>query len=159
MNAGKCGILLLLDLSDTVVHELLLSECEKIRIEGSALAYLKSYLENRTFCVQIGETFSKKKTLERGVPQRIVLGPILFCSYTVELSYLLTERGVDFKLFADDTQLYLTLNDVQDTKTRLSDIMVDSGRSMNCKQLKLKENNSNNNLLFVIVIVEWSCYR
>lgn len=43
-------------------------------------------------------------------------------------------------MFGDDTQFYLTINDVQDTEARLSDIMVDMGRWMYCKQLKLNEN-------------------
>ena len=142
MDEGKCGILILLDLSaafDTVVHDILLRDCESIGIEGAALAYLKSYLENRSYCVQIGETLSEVKTLERGVPQGSVLGPVLFCIYTIELSYLLAQRGVVFKLFADDTQFYLSLGDVQNTEERLSAIMVDIGRWMNYKQLKLNE--------------------
>ena len=142
MDEGKCGILILLDLSaafDTVVHDILLRDCESIGIEGAALAYLKSYLENRSYCVQIGETLSEVKTLERGVPQESVLGPVLFCIYTIELSYLLAQHGVVFKLFADDTQFYLSLGDVQNTEERLSAIMVDIGRWMNYKQLKLNE--------------------
>ena len=47
-DEGKCGLLLMLDLSavfDSVVHSILLRACENIGIEGSALAYLRSYLE------------------------------------------------------------------------------------------------------------------
>ncbi len=54
MGEGKCGILILVDLRaafHTVVHELLLCDCEKIGIEGSTSAYLKSYLENRIYTV------------------------------------------------------------------------------------------------------------
>ena len=51
MDDGKCGILILLDLSaafDTVVHTLLLDDCKAIGIDGNALTYIQSYLENRT---------------------------------------------------------------------------------------------------------------
>ena len=54
MDEGKCGILILLDLSaafDTVVHSLLLNDCKSIGIEGSALEYIQSYLEDRTYRV------------------------------------------------------------------------------------------------------------
>lgn len=142
MDEGKCGILILLDLSaafDTVVHDILLHDCEKIGIEGAALAYIKSYLENRTYCVQISETLSEVKHLERGVPQGSVLGPILFCIYTIKLSHLLAKHGVVFKLFADDTQFYLSLSDVPHTEVKLSAVMLDIGRWMKCKQLKLNE--------------------
>ncbi len=49
MDEGKCGLLILLDLSaafDTVVHELLIMDCKSVGIDGDALTYL-SYLENR----------------------------------------------------------------------------------------------------------------
>ena len=105
MDEGKCSVLLLLDLSaafDTVEHDLLLQDCKNIGIVGDALDYLKSYLTGRTYRVQIGKVFSEKKCLRRGVPQGSVLGPILFCIYTAELSCLLQRHGVNFKLYADD---------------------------------------------------------
>ena len=61
MDEGKCGILVLLDLSaafDTVVHELLLDDLKNIGIEENALKYLENYLKDRKYCVQIGESFS-----------------------------------------------------------------------------------------------------
>ena len=97
LDEGKCGILILLDLSaafDTVVHSLLLKDLKAIGIEGEALDYLESFLINRTYCVQIEESFSRTKVLTRGVPQGSVLGPILFCIYTIELMYLLKNHGV-----------------------------------------------------------------
>lgn len=54
MDNGKCGILILLDLSaafDTVVHKLLLEDCKAIGISGNALAYLQSYLTDRTYSI------------------------------------------------------------------------------------------------------------
>ncbi len=82
MDEEKCGLLILLDLSaafDTVVHELVLMDCKSVGSDGDALNYLKSYLQNRQYCVQIGRPFSNKKTLNGGVPQGSVLGPVLFC--------------------------------------------------------------------------------
>ena len=142
LDDGKCAILILLDLSaafDTVVHDMLLNDCHNIGIEDEALQYLKSYLEGRTYCVQIGQSFSETRNLERGVPQGSVLGPVLFCIYTIELSYLLKSHGVRFKLFADDTQFYLSLENVGDTKQKIERIMSDIGKWMNSKQLKLNE--------------------
>ena len=143
LDEGKCGILILLDLSaafDTVVHSLLLKDLKDIGVECDALDYIESFLINRTYCVQIGESFSQAKVLTRGVPQGSVLGPILFCIYTIELMHLLENHGVLFQLFADDTQFYLSLGNVEDTERRINDIMVDVKRWMNSKQLKLNDN-------------------
>ena len=87
----------LLDLSaafDTVVHNFLLDDLRAIGITHGALNYLKSYLMNREYCVQIGDSLSDSRPLSRGVPQGSVLGPILFCIYTIELSLLLREHSV-----------------------------------------------------------------
>ena len=140
MDDGKCGVLILLDLSaafDTVVHDLLLDDCKTIGIDGDALVYLKNYLQDREYCVQIGNSFSGKRRLERGVPQGSVLGPVLFCIYTIGLSRLLENHGIAFQLFADDTQFYFTLNNVTRVEEKLSTIMEDVGNWMKSKHLKL----------------------
>ena len=143
MDDGKCGILILLDLSaafDTVVHSLLLEDLKAIGVEGDALDYLESFLVNRTYCVQIGKSFSRTKVLTRGVPQGSVLGPILFCIYTIELMHLLSKHGVHFQLFADDTQFYMSLGNIEDSERKINEIMIEVKRWMNSKQLKLNDN-------------------
>ena len=143
MDDGKCAVLVLLDLSaafDTVVHGLLLSDMESIGVEQEALQYLRSYLQNRRYCVQIGNAFSVCESLTRGVPQGSVLGPILFCVYTKGLSSVLQEQGVKFKLFADDTQLYLSVSDIENTTENLNRILQSVREWMDFKHLKLNEN-------------------
>ena len=43
-----------------------------------------------------------------GVPQGLVLGPVLFAMYTSPLGSICRSSSVEFQLFADDQQLYLS---------------------------------------------------
>ena len=140
LDNGKCAIMILLDLSaafDTVAHDILLEDCMNIGIDGNALDYLKSYLEGREYCVQIETSFSASRPLQTGVPQGSVLGPILFSIYTANLSCLLEKYGVEFKLFADDTQFYMTFDNVQQIENNLNTIMNEISKWMLSKKLKL----------------------
>lgn len=105
-------ILVLLDLSaafDTVDHSLLLRRLsERIGIKGIALDWFSSYLSERKQRVLIDDQFSEMFTVQYGVPQGSVLGPILFMLYLLPLRDLLRAQSVDYHLYADDTQLYLT---------------------------------------------------
>ena len=59
-------------------HELLIDDLMYIGVEGVALKWFKSYLENRSYHVIINGTISERRTLHRGVPQGCVLGPVVF---------------------------------------------------------------------------------
>ena len=123
-------IVLLLDLSaafDTIDHTVLLNKLLKdYGINGSAQQWIKSYLENRFFCVKIDDTLSSFLELLFGVPQGSLLGPILFILYIKALQKIAAKYGLDIQLYADDSQLYISfhpsrpseLADVQDRTNR-----------------------------------------
>ena len=76
---GLKPLAIFLDLSqafDTVAHQILLHRLELAGIRGKALEVFRSYLQDRTQKVRIGETLIKFKTVEFGVPQGTVLGPV-----------------------------------------------------------------------------------
>ena len=142
MDDGKCSILILLDLSaafDTVVHSILCSDLNRVGVVGDALELLKDYLQNRYYNVKIGNSLSNTKSLDRGVPQGSVLGPILFCIYTIELSHIMYKYGAQFRLFADDTQFYLTITNIEQVEEKITMIIADIKKWMDYKKLKLNE--------------------
>lgn len=113
IGENKVVLLVLLDLSaafDTVSHVLLLETLHRLGIRDTAFEWFKSYLDKRDQFVRVQTTDSDSKPLSWGVPQGSVLGPILFNIYSSSLGCLLRERKVGYHLYADDSQIYITVN-------------------------------------------------
>ena len=110
MDDSKATVLVLLDLSaafDTVDHNFLLERLKQCGISGTAQSWFKSYLEDRSQ-VHLHESSSASSSLRFGVPQGSVLGPILFTIYTIPLGEICRRHGVQYHLYTDDTQLYVS---------------------------------------------------
>ena len=52
---------------------------------------------------------STQRTLERGVPQGFVMGPLLYLLYTSPIADIIKSHKLEYHLYADDTQLYISL--------------------------------------------------
>jgi len=113
-NDRQVTVLIGLDLSaafDTVNHGILLEQLQlEFDVTGTPLAWLLSYLEGRTQSVKLGLHQSPVVKLEVGVPQRSVLGPLLFAVYCSPVGDIITDRGVLYHQYADDTQLHLAMS-------------------------------------------------
>lgn len=107
---NKCYLLsIFLDFSkafDTINHEILLMKLEHAGIRGSVLGWLSSYLENRKQFTVVNEYRSILRSVNTGVPQGSVLGPLLFLVYVNDMSK--SSTLFNFVHFADDTTLYVS---------------------------------------------------
>ena len=85
---------------------------------------------------------SAQATLRFGGPQGSVLGPVLFSVYIRGLVALLEAHGVKYHFYADDTQFYLQVENVDDTKGKIISIVSDIKIWMTKRKLKLNDGKS-----------------
>ena len=86
----------------------LLERLKQCGISGTGQSWFKSYLGDRSQKVHLHESGSASSSLRFGVPQGSVLGPILFTIYTISLGEICRRHGVQYHLYADETQLYVS---------------------------------------------------
>ncbi len=81
-----------------------------IGLRDLALRWVESYLTSRFQHVTVAGGKSTSQELRQGVPQGSVLGPVLFSIYTSPIGDIVKKYGLNYHLYADDTQLYLSFD-------------------------------------------------
>ena len=88
---------------DTVDHVILLKKLNCYGVDDRALAWFRSYLEDRQQVCYVNGVTSSMARITCGVPQGSILGPLLFLLYVNDFP-----KSLDYgmaRLFADDTNL------------------------------------------------------
>ena len=102
LNEKKIPFLLFLDLKkafDSVSHSILLRKLYHYGFRSPSFNLLQSYLTNRSICTKIDGKLSKPISIQYGIPQESVLGPLLFLIFVNDLPNV---SRFDTTLFADD---------------------------------------------------------
>ena len=96
---------------DTLNHDILLEKLFAYGVRGTPHNLIKSYLENRKQCIDFLGYKSSLLPTKLGVPQGSILGPLLSILYFNDL--LNMSKILKFILFADDTNLFYSNNDLE----------------------------------------------
>ena len=87
-----------------VSHSYLLSKLHNFNISGSLWLWLQAYLSTRSQFVSINNCYSDLLSVESGVPQGSILGPLVFIMFMNDLPNSITDS--EALLFADDTKCF-----------------------------------------------------
>ncbi len=87
---------------DSDNHRFLLAKLKSFGIDGAVVNWIKTYLSNRSYEVQIDGVLSEKAPCLSGVTQSLVIGPLLFLLRINDLSAALGDSAFRF---ADDLKM------------------------------------------------------
>jgi len=108
-------------------------------LRDNVLEWFRSYLSDETFRIIYGGNTSRTVVIFCSVPQGSVLGPRLFILYMSDLANKMDQHGVNFHVYADDSQLYIHCNrcDTTSAAAQVEHCITDVGHWMSANCLKL----------------------
>ena len=109
-------------------------------IRGPAQEILKSYLSNRQQVTKFLKEESDSCTMEYGVPQGSVLGPLLFLMYINDI--VASSSDGEFILFADDTNIFVSGKTADEVYRKANSLLVDISKYMVLNQLHINASKS-----------------
>ena len=142
-DGRRVTLLGLLDMSaafDCVDHDLLLQRLEKnFGLTGVVLRWMTSFLCDRTLEVRYNGASTAAQPVYYGVPQSLVLRPILFNLYTADITLVAARHGLQLHQYTDDCQLYVSapVDEASATVSGLSHCVTDVASWLSASRLRL----------------------
>ena len=102
---------------DKVWHEGLLFKLKQNGVAGKLLDLFEDYLKNRKQRVVLNGSAAEYESIQSGVPQGSVLGPLLFLIYINDLEENIKSQ---IRFFADDTMLFSVVQNPTSTANELN---------------------------------------
>ena len=107
-----CSVFDLKKAFGSVPHSQLIVKLQDVELYPYIVRWVYGYLHNRTQFVIVGGEQSPTLPVLSGVPQGLVLGPLLFLIYINDIANITSLSMVT--LFADDITLYRSIQSFQD---------------------------------------------
>ena len=107
LDDGELTLLVLLDYSkafDTINHRILFAKLKALGFTFEAVSWIVGYLTDRKQKVKTLTDESGWESIQYGVPQGSVLGPLLFSLVVYDISTCI--KYANYHMYADDTQIY-----------------------------------------------------
>ena len=119
---------------DSVNRNILLLKLYRYGVRGSMHDLLTSYLDQRKQFIKCDGVSSSQLSVDVGVPQGSILGPLLFLIHLNDLKYSTNLQTINF---ADDTLLYQTIDNTEGVQEKLTHEMKKVKSWMNVNHLRL----------------------
>ena len=118
LDDGELTLLVLLDYSkafDTINHRILFAKLKALGFTFEAVSWVVGYLTDRKQKVKANSDESGWESIQYGVPQGSVLGPLLFTLVVHDISTCI--KYGNYHMYADDTKIYyhFKLNKINET--------------------------------------------
>ena len=120
--------------SVTMTHTILLLKLDHYGIRGNARKLLSFYLCNRRQYVNINNVNSDTQSINYGVPQGSILGPLLFLLYTNDFENSVNNTP---RVFADDTCVIANSSSILELEQHLNLELINTASWISANKLTL----------------------